>query len=191
VRGEIVRELRTNRQIKAREVLLIGEAGEQMGVMPLYKAWQVASEHGLDLVEVAATANPPVCRLMDYGKYKYERAKREREARKTQKVAFLREIRLRPKIDEHDLDAKVRLVKKLLAGGDKVKVSIFFRGREVTHPEIGWKLLQVMLDSLKDVALVEGTPVTSGKNMNIVFSPISAKRAKEAMAAKEAENAKA
>ena len=104
--------------------------------MPLYQAWEVAKNHNLDLVEVAATAVPPVCRLFDYGKYKYEQSKKEREAKKGQRTSLLREVRLRPKIGDHDFEAKARTVKKLLEGGDKVKITVLFRGREITHPEI-------------------------------------------------------
>jgi translation initiation factor IF-3 len=146
--------------------------------MPLFQAREVAKEHGLDLVEVAPTAVPPVCRLLDYGKYKYEQAKKEREARKSQKLVLLREIRLRPKIGVHDFEAKARTARKLLGGGDKVKVTILFRGREITHPEIGWKLLQRMAESLKEVAAVEGQPAMEERRMNIVLSPTVTQKAK-------------
>jgi len=118
----------------------VGEKGEQLGVMPLEQAREVARKQNLDLVEVAATAVPPVCRLLDYGKYKYEQAKKEREARRSQRVSLLKEVRLRPKIGDHDFEAKARLAKKLLEGGDKVKVSVLFRGREITHPDIGFEV---------------------------------------------------
>jgi translation initiation factor IF-3 len=157
---------------------LVGEKGEQLGVMPLFQAREVARDHGLDLVEVAPTAVPPVCRLLDYGKYKYEQAKKEREARKSQKIVLLREIRLRPKIGDHDFEAKSRTARKLLGGGDKVKVTILFRGREVTHPELGWKLLQRMAESLKEVAAVEGQPAMEERRMNIVLSPTVTQKAK-------------
>jgi translation initiation factor IF-3 len=157
---------------------LVGEKGEQLGVMPLFQAREVARDHGLDLVEVAPTAVPPVCRLLDYGKYKYEQAKKEREARKSQKIVLLREIRLRPKIGDHDFEAKARTARKLLGGGDKVKVTILFRGREVTHPELGWKLLQRMAESLKEVAAVEGQPAMEERRMNIVLSPTVTQKAK-------------
>jgi translation initiation factor IF-3 len=157
---------------------LVGEKGEQLGVMPLFQAREVARDHGLDLVEVAPTAVPPVCRLLDYGKYKYEQAKKEREARKSQKLVLLREIRLRPKIGDHDFEAKARTARKLLGGGDKVKVTILFRGREVTHPELGWKLLQRMAESLKEVAAVEGQPAMEERRMNIVLSPTVTQKAK-------------
>ena len=147
--------------------------------MPLDQAWEVAKNRNLDLVEVAATAVPPVCRLLDYGKYKYEQAKKEREARKSQKVSLLREVRLRPKIGTHDFEAKARLARKLLVGGDKVKVTIMFRGREITHPEIGWKLLQRMAEALKEVASVDGQPLMLGRRMNVILSPIAAQKTKK------------
>ena len=147
--------------------------------MPLIQAREVAKNHNLDLVEVAATAVPPVCRLLDYGKYKYEQAKKERGSRRSQKVSLLREVRLRPKIGDHDFEAKARLAKKLLEGGDKVKVVIMFRGREITHPEIGWKLLQRMAESLKGPASVEGQPVMDGRRMQIVLSAVAAQKTKK------------
>jgi translation initiation factor IF-3 len=157
----------------------VGEKGEQLGIMPLNEAWEVAEKRNLDLVEVAPTAVPPVCRLLDYGKYRYEQAKKEREARKSQKVSLLREVRLRPKIGDHDFEAKARLAGKLLDGGDKVKVTILFRGREITHPEIGWRLLQRMAESLKEVASVEGKPSMVDRRMNVVLSPVATQKSKK------------
>ena len=147
--------------------------------MPLVQAREVARDRNLDLVEVAATAVPPVCRLLDYGKYKYEQAKKEREAKKNQKIAVLREVRLRPKIGAHDFEAKARITKKLLYGGDKVKVTVLFRGREITHPEIGRKLLQRMAETLKDEASVEGRPLMEGRRMNLVLSPVAVQKDKK------------
>ena len=166
-----IKDFRINERITARDVRLIGEAGEQLGIMPLYQALEIARKHNLDLVEVAATAVPPVCRLLDYGKYKYEQAKKEHEARKSQKVVLLKEVRLRPKIGNHDFEAKARSVKKLLGGGNKVKVTVMFRGREITHPEIGWRLLQRMAESLKAEASLDGQPSMDGKRMSIILSP--------------------
>lgn len=140
-----------------------------MGVMLLSQALELARKQSLDLVEVAATAAPPVCRLLDYGKYKYEQTKKEREARRTQKISLLREIRLRPKIGTHDFEAKAKVAKKLLANGDKVKVTVMFRGREIVHPDIGWKLLQRMSEFLKEVASVERQPMLEGKRMHIIL----------------------
>jgi len=147
--------------------------------MSLDQAREVARNHNLDLVEVAATAVPPVCRLLDYGKYKYEQAKKEREAKKGQKIVLLREVRIRPKISDHDFEAKARLTKKLLGEGDKVKVTVLFRGREITHPEIGWRLLQRMAELLKEVASVEGQPLMDGRRMNVVLSPVVAQKTKK------------
>ncbi|MFC1909612.1 translation initiation factor IF-3, partial [Chloroflexota bacterium] len=141
VSKDIVKQLRINERITAKEVRLVGDKGEQLGIMLLEQAREVARKQFLDLVEVAPTAEPPVCRLLDYGKFKYEQAKKEHEAKKGQKVSLLREVRLRPKIGNHDFEAKARTAKKLLTSGDKVKVTIMFRGREITHPELGRKLL--------------------------------------------------
>jgi translation initiation factor IF-3 len=171
VSRDIIKRLRVNEMIRGKEVRLVGEKGEQLGVMPLYQAREIAKKHNLDLVEVAATAIPPVCRLMDYGKYKYEQTKKEREARKTQKLSLLREVRLRPKIGEHDFEAKARSARKFLEGGDKVKVTIMFRGRENTHPELGLRLLDRMLESLKELALVERKPTRMGARLHLILSP--------------------
>jgi len=175
---DIIKQLRVNERIRAQEVRLVGEKGEQLGVMPLSQARETARKHNLDLVEVAPTAVPPVCRLLDYGKYKYEQAKKEQEARKNQKVSLLREVRLRPKIGDHDFEAKARIAKKLLANGDKVKVTIMFRGREITHPELGLKLLQRMIESLKDVASLERPPVMEGRRLHIILAPATTQKAK-------------
>lgn len=142
-----------------------------MGVMPLPKALQVAREHNLDLVEVASTADPPVCRLLDYGKYKYQQAKKDREGKKGNKASLVREVRLRPRIDGHDLEAKNRLIERLLAGGDKVKVTVIFRGREVTRPELGRKVLAEVLKYLKDKAVVDQPLVVEERSLSIFFSP--------------------
>lgn len=165
--------------IRAREVRLVGERGEQLGIMPLSQAQETARRQSLDLVEVAPAADPPVCRLLDYGKYKYQQAKKEQGIRRSQKVSLLREIRLRPKIGDHDFEAKARTARKLLGGGDKVKVTVMFRGREITHPELGYKLLQRMSESLSEVASQERQTVMEGKRMNIILVPISAQKTKK------------
>ena len=170
---------------------MVGEKGEQLGVMPLYQAREVAKKNNLDLVEVAATAAPPVCRLLDYGKYKYEQTKKEREARKSQKISLLREVRLRPKIGNHDFEAKARVARKLLGEGDKVKVTIMFRGREITHPEIGFGLLQRMTESLKEVASMERQASMEGRRMNIILAPLATQKTKvKKEIEKESEDAK-
>jgi translation initiation factor IF-3 len=162
----------------------VGEKGEQLGIMPLSQALETARRQGLDLIEVAPTATPSVCRLLDYGKYKYQQTKKEREARKSQKIALVREIRLRPKIGDHDFEAKAKSTKKLLEKGNKVKVVVLFRGREITHSEIGWKLLQRMAETIKGVAAVEGQPVLEGKRMSIVLSTAAAQKPKVVEGAK-------
>ena len=153
--------------------------------MPVEQGKETARRHNLDLVEVAATATPPVCRLLDYGKYKYEQAKKEREARRSQKVSLLREVRLRPKIGNHDFEAKARKARKLLDEGNKVKVTVLFRGREITHPDLGWKLLQRMSDTLKEAASVEGQPLLEGKRMSVVLSQDAGHRTKVTGGVKE------
>jgi len=177
---KITHKLRVNERIRVTEVRLVGAKGEQLGIMPLFQALEVARKYDLDLVEVAPTAAPPVCRLLDYGKYRYQQAKKEREARRSQKVSLLREVRIRPKIGNHDFEAKARLAKKLLDDGDKVKVSVLFRGREITHPEIGWRLLQRMAESLKEVASVERQPVMEERRMNLILSPAAIQKTKTA-----------
>jgi len=191
VNKDIIKRLRVNDMIRAREVRLVGEKGEQLGIMPLNQAQETARKHNLDLVEVAPTAVPPVCRLLDYGKYKYEQAKKEQEIRrKSQRVLLLREIRLRPKIGNHDFEAKARSARKLLADGAKVKITVMFRGREITHPELGWKLLQRMTETLGDAVSLERQPALEGKRMNIILAPASTAKTKTKEEIKEAQDAK-
>jgi translation initiation factor IF-3 len=175
----IVKRLRINLQIRAGKVRLIGEQGEQLGVVPSSQALQIAREHELDLVEVAPTASPPVCKILDYGKYKYEQAKKERKAKKSQKVGLLREVRLRPKIEDHDLQGKIKITRKLLGEGNKVKVRVRFRGRERVYPEMGVKVLQRLTESLKDVAMVSNWSTGETGNMFAVLAPVSREKSKE------------
>lgn len=157
---------------------MVGEKGEQLGVMTVAQAKEVARRSNLDLVEVAPTSAPPVCRLMDYGKYRYEQTKKEREAKKGQKLSLLKEVRLRPKIGTHDYDAKVRSIRKQLEGGDKVKVTIMFRGREITHSELGIKILKRAAEELSDIANVEGQPTLLGSRIHLMLVPKPATKAK-------------
>jgi translation initiation factor IF-3 len=160
--------------------------------MPVLQARELAKKAGLDLVEVAPTSVPPVCRLLDYGKFKYEQQKKEQQARKSQKVQLQREIRLRPKIGIHDFEAKAKIAKKLLADGAKVKVTLMFRGREITHPELGRAVLARMAEALGDVATQERQPLMEGRRMDIIMAPIPAKpKVKVETKEKEPENAKA
>lgn len=150
---------------------LIDEAGEQLGTMKVSEALAIAQEHGTDLVEVAPGAKPPVCRLMDYGKFLYEAQKRERDARKSQTKVEIKEIRLRPKISEHDLDYRMQNARKFLERGAKVKVRLRFRGREVTHPEVARDLMQRVAEELSDVGQVEKRPSMEGMTMLMILGP--------------------
>lgn len=175
----IAREFRINDRIRVREVRLIDDEGGQLGVVPLYQALELAREKGLDLVEVAPNAVPPVCRILDYGKFKYEQSKKEREARKHQHNVVLREIRMKPKIDEHDVDFKTRTVEKLLKEGDKVKVSVMMRGRELAHPEIGRAILARIFERVKDHGVIEKPAGQEGRHITMILAPGVAKAPKE------------
>jgi translation initiation factor IF-3 len=162
---------RVNNRIRAREVLLIDEDGTRVGVVPLRDALALAEERGLDLVEVAPNAVPPVCRILDYGKFRYEQTKKDREARKNQKQAELKEVRLKPKTDDHDLEVKAKQARKFLLAGDKVKFTVRFRGREIFHPDIGREMLEQMAEELRDVATVEQRPLMEGRALSLMLAP--------------------
>lgn len=163
--------MRINEEIRAREVRVIGSDGEQLGIMSGREAQQLAYEKHLDLVEIAPTAKPPVCRIMDYSKYRYEQQKREKESRKKQKTFDIKEVKLRPGIEEHDFNVKFKNAVRFLEDGDKVKVTIMFRGRELSHPELGEVLLNKMAAQLKEMAVVERQPKLEGKNMIMIVAP--------------------
>ncbi len=165
------------------EVRVIDEEGRQIGVIRTVEALQMARERDVDLVEVAAQASPPVARLMDFGRYKYEQSKKEREAKKHQVNVQLREVRMKPKIDDHDVDFKTRTAAKLLKQGDKVKVTVMFRGREITHPQIGKALLDRVHASLDDIAVLEKDAMLEGRHMTIILAPDKKKIAAKARAA--------
>ena len=149
---------------------MVSDNNEQLGVMSLRSARQIAEERHLDLVEVAPNGRPPVCRIMNYGKYRYEQQKREKEAKKKQKILTLKEVKLRPNIEDHDFYVKMKATQRFLGEGSKVKVTIMFRGREMSHPELGEKLLMRFADELKDVAHVEKEPKVEGRNMTMVIA---------------------
>jgi translation initiation factor IF-3 len=159
-----------NERIRAREVRLIDEDGEMVGVMTPMRALEIARERDLDLVEISPNAIPPVCKLMDYGRFKYEQAKKENEARKNQKTITLKEIRLSPRTDEHDVDVKTRKIQEFLADGDRVRVSVKFRGAEMRHPDIGRKLLDGIAEVLKGTVVIERSPMMEGKMMSMIIS---------------------
>ena len=167
----ITDRLRFNNRIRAREVRLIDEEGNQVGIVALRDAQQMAEERGFDLVEVAPNAVPPVCRIMDYGKFRYEQSKKEREARKHQKQFELKEVRLKPKTDDHDIDVKAKQARKFLLAGDKVKFTLRFRGREIFHPDIGLEMLERMAEDLRDVAIVEQKPLMEGRVLSLLLAP--------------------
>lgn len=160
-----------NEAIRAKEVRLIGENGEQIGIKPFREAMQMAIDAGLDLVNVAPQAKPPVCRIMDYGKYRYEQQKKEKEARKNQKVVELKEVRFSSKIEENDYQTKLRNVVKFLKAEDKVKCSVRFRGREITHADIGQKILERVAQDTKDLSTVERRPKLEGRSMIMILAP--------------------
>ncbi|MFN0095239.1 MAG: translation initiation factor IF-3 [Dehalococcoidia bacterium] len=174
---------RINERIRVPEVRLIDEEGRQIGVVRTVEAIQMARQRDVDLVEVAANAQPPVARLMDFGRYKYEQSKKEREAKKHQVNMQLREVRMKPKIDDHDIDFKTRTAAKLLKQGDKVKVTVMFRGREITHPQIGKNLLDRVLKSLEPICLVEKDAMLEGRHMTVIVAPDKKKMAALARAA--------
>lgn len=169
--GAISVEPRINDRIRVPEVRLVGPQGEQVGIVRIEDALRLAQESDLDLVEVAPMSKPPVCKLMDYGKFKYEAAVKSREARKNQAHTVIKEMKLRPKIDQHDYDTKKGHVVRFLKAGDKVKITIMFRGREQSRPELGLRLLAKLAEDVQDLGFVEATPKQDGRNMIMVLAP--------------------
>lgn len=167
----ISRELRINGEIRAREVRLVGEEGEQLGIVNLRDAVRIAGERSLDLVEVAPTARPPVCRIMDFGKFKYEQSKREREARKKQHNVVIKEVKMRPRIETHDFEVKLKNAERFLREGDKVKATIMFRGREIVHTDIGREVLERLAAQLDTLAQVERPARVEGRNLTLILTP--------------------
>ncbi|MFC3456230.1 translation initiation factor IF-3 [Amycolatopsis speibonae] len=164
-------ETRINDRIRVPEVRLVGPAGEQVGIVRIEDALRLAQENDLDLVEVAPQARPPVCKLMDFGKFKYESAQKARESRRNQQLTVIKEQKLRPKIDQHDYETKKGHVSRFLAAGNKVKVTIMFRGREQSRPELGFRLLQKLADEVTELGFVESSPKQDGRNMIMVLAP--------------------
>ncbi len=169
-RCNTISDLMINEQIRDREIRLIGENGEQLGIMPAREALKMAEEAELDLVKIAPTAKPPVCKIIDYGKYRYELARKEKEARKKQKVVELKEIRLSPNIDSNDLNTKMNAAKKFLSKGDKVKITLRFRGREMAHMNASRHILDDLAKELSDVAVVEKAPKVEGRSISMVLA---------------------
>lgn len=166
------KDVQINEEIRDAEVRVVSADGQQLGVMPAKEAYKIATEKGMDLVKIAANAQPPVCKIMDYGKYKFETAKREKENRKNQKVVNIKEIQLSPSIDTNDLNTKCNHAVRFLKNGDRVKVMVRFRGREVSHSEIGEALLIKFADTVKEFGSVEKQPKLEGRNMIMFLAPL-------------------
>ncbi len=171
---QIDKNARVNEGIRAREVRLVGPDGNQIGIKPLEEALAMAEEMDLDLVEVAPQAQPPVCKIMDYGKYRYEQTVKMKEARKKQSVVNYKEMKLRPKIDRHDYEIKRKHIERFLSSGYKVKVTIMFRGREMSHTELGRNLLEQIASELAELGTVESMPKLDGRNMQMIMAPLAA-----------------
>lgn len=165
-------QTRVNERIRIREVRLIDDEGGQIGIIPTREALEMARERGLDLVEVAPNASPPVCRLMDYGKFRYEQSRKDRDSRRNQHVIKLKEVRIEPKIGDHDLETKGRHAARFLDAGDKVKLTVLFRGRSITHPELGRDLLDRLSEQLKDHGVIEQSPRMEGRTMTMHMAPL-------------------
>ena len=166
-----INDLMINEEIRDREVRVVDQAGEQLGVMPIREALELAEERQLDLVKIAPQARPPVCKLMDYGKYRFEQSKKEREFRKNQKVITVKEVRLSATIEDHDIDVRVKNAIKFLKDGNKVKATIRFRGRQITHSEIGREIMADFAERIKDYGTVDKAPAIEGRNMSMFVSP--------------------
>jgi translation initiation factor IF-3 len=172
----ILKQIRVNQRIRARELRVIGPESEQLGVVTLQKALELAEEHGLDLVEVAPTANPPVCRIMDFSKYKYDQEKKERRVKKNQKIAVLKQIRVKPHIDDHDYEIKLKQTIGFLNKKDKVKVNLFFQGREMSFRDKGKIVLERFVKDTIEYAQVEKDPFMEGRVMSVVLAPKADKK---------------
>ncbi len=163
--------MRINQQIRAPEVRLIGADGQQVGILPIKEALAHAAEANLDLVEVAPMANPPVCRVMDYGKFKYQQSKKQQEARRRATTIQVKEVKVRPKIEEHDMAFKLKHIRRFLADNDKAKITMIFRGREMAHQDRGYAILRRMAEELADVATVEQEPKQEGRTLFMIVAP--------------------
>jgi len=175
----IVKDVRINREIRAREVRVIDPDGKQLGIIPLYEALRTATTLELDLVEVSPKAEPPVCRIMDYGKFKYQQRKKDQEAKKKQVVIHLKEVKMRPKTEPHDFQFKVRHIERFLKEGNKIKVTMVFRGREMAHTDIGRNLLIRVVDAIKEWGKVEQDPRFEGRNCVMILTPTQAPKPAE------------
>lgn len=167
----ISKELRVNQEIRARQIRVIGDEGEQLGILSVREALHLADERGLDLVEVSPTTDPPVCKFMNYGKYKYEQAKKEKDAKVKRRTLEVKDVKLRPKIDDHDFQVKKITAERIIKAGDKVKVTMMFRGRELVHTALAEKLMNKLFEELSEISVMERTPKLEGKNMIMILAP--------------------
>lgn len=179
-------EPRINERIRTPRVRLIGEDGTMLGIFAIEDAQRVADDAGLDLVEISPQADPPVCKVMDYGKFKYEQTMKAKAARKNQTRVEIKEMKFRPKVDKHDYETKKKHILRFLDAGAKVKVTIMFRGREMAHPDLGLSILERLADDLKDLAVIESQPKLEGRNMHMLIAPVKKKEVKESAKSPEA-----
>ncbi len=174
--GYIIRDVRINREIRAKEVRVIDPEGKQLGILPLIEALRAAANADLDLVEVSPKSEPPVCRIMDYGKFKYQQSKKAHDAKKKQAIVHLKEVKLRPKTEEHDLEFKLRHIERFLKEGNKTKVTIIFRGREITHAELGKQMMERIAERAKEWGKIEQPPKFEGRNYVMILAPPSSQK---------------
>ncbi len=172
----IVRDVRINREIRAREVRVIDSEGKQLGILPLVEALRLAANVELDLVEVSSKSEPPVCRIMDYGKFKYQQSKKAHEAKKKQAVVHIKEVKMRPKTEEHDFQFKVKHIERFLKEGDKIKVTVVFRGRELAFPDYGRNMLNRIQELVKEWGKVEQNPKFEGRNFVMILAPLQGQK---------------
>lgn len=172
----IARDVRINREIRAREVRVIDSEGKQLGVLPLVEALRAAADAELDLVEVSAKSEPPVCRIMDYGKFKYQQSKKAHDAKKKQAVIHLKEVKLRSKTEEHDLQFKLRHIERFLKEGNKTKVTIIFRGREIAHADLGRQMMDRVVEQSKEWGKIEQPPKFEGRNYVMILAPLQSQK---------------
>ena len=168
-----IKELSVNEKIRAPEVRVVNSEGKQLGIMPLKEAIRIAKEEDSDLVEVAPHSKPPVCKIMDFGKYKYQQSRKAHEAKKSQTVIQVKEVKIRPKTEEHDLQYKVRNIRRFLGDGNKAKVCVIFKGREIAHKEMGTQMLEKVVKEIEDVGIIEQKPKLEGRNMTMIIAPKS------------------
>ncbi len=181
---QITKDIRINEEIRAKEVRVVDREGNQLGIMALKEALKLSEEQRLDLVEIAPQAKPPVCRIMDFGKHRYEQSKKDKEARKKQKIVNVKEIKMRPNIETHDFNVKAKNASRFLKDGDKVKAMVVFRGREIVHPALGQQLLERLAEVLTEQAIIERQPKLEGKNMIMILAPRAENKAENKNKAK-------